>query len=312
MTGILNSKERLIDFIITKNGRNKIPKGELEFVYASLSDFNTFYEYDVRGDEKVASDASGRLYFEAASRFQDTVVPELLDGTELENFRSSKFIFSGNKIMSGTFHKDAVTYNNIVSGSELISLSDDILDDIKNNFNDLKILATDDLFSDSNDFNISKKELTFNAENIKSKHIDLQPSILESEYFSHLPNFKYLPPINEKSGVSEASQPLSEYDKFNSNSELDITELIDKLNKRQSGEVVFNETSKDNNLIIQIYEFSTNGNEKLSIIDYGKYSNLVTGENKTESKNVYFIGKIIRDDNGIEKFVNIFTIIATE
>jgi len=63
----------------------------------------------------------------------------------------------------------------------------------------------------------------------------------------------------------------------------------------------FKETSIDNNIVAQMFEFSQDGIDKLSIIDYG-YST-VTGEH------IFFLGKVITDDEGVQTFMNIFTLV---
>ena len=44
MAGILNNKERVLDFTITKEGRKQISSGRMRVEYASLTDRHTFYQ----------------------------------------------------------------------------------------------------------------------------------------------------------------------------------------------------------------------------------------------------------------------------
>ena len=43
MSGILDKKKRILDFIITEEGRNQAANGELRIHYASFSDSAAFY-----------------------------------------------------------------------------------------------------------------------------------------------------------------------------------------------------------------------------------------------------------------------------
>ncbi len=70
MAGILDSKQRVMDVIITSEGRRQIADGELRVEFASFTDCHTFYE-DSGSMGQFASDASQRLFMEAFNRPQD-------------------------------------------------------------------------------------------------------------------------------------------------------------------------------------------------------------------------------------------------
>ena len=103
MAGILNNKERIMDFLVTKEGRRQAASGQLMIRYATFTDHHTFYR--ASGSNGVAEDATDRIYFEATSRYQDVVVPELEPGTTSISrpFRTEDFSISGKTIASGTF-----------------------------------------------------------------------------------------------------------------------------------------------------------------------------------------------------------------
>ena len=67
MAGILDSKSRVVDFILTDEGRKQVRDGDLKIEYASFTDRDTFYEEDQDG---VATDPTSRLYFESTGRYQ--------------------------------------------------------------------------------------------------------------------------------------------------------------------------------------------------------------------------------------------------
>ena len=71
MAGILNDKKRVMDTIITNEGRRQVAEGELQIKYASFTDRGTFY---TGNSGSIADDASSRLYFEATGRLQDQII----------------------------------------------------------------------------------------------------------------------------------------------------------------------------------------------------------------------------------------------
>ena len=93
MAGILNKKERMLDLIVTHEGRRQAAQGQLKIAYATFTDMHTFYQ--ASGSFNVAEPADSRLFFEAANRVQDVVVPELEPGNSLRPFRAGDFIVDG-------------------------------------------------------------------------------------------------------------------------------------------------------------------------------------------------------------------------
>ena len=64
MAGILNNKERIMDFTITDEGKRQAGQGQMRIKFATFTDYHTFY--DVSGSNEfpnLASDASSRVFF---------------------------------------------------------------------------------------------------------------------------------------------------------------------------------------------------------------------------------------------------------
>ena len=119
MAGILDSKERVIDFIITPNGRSQISSGRLKIEFASLSDTQTFYRS--ASLDRVADDASDRVYFETNSSPSDTISPELEAGTFLKGFRAGEFEVQGQKFALNSLNENSgQETSTILSGSKII------------------------------------------------------------------------------------------------------------------------------------------------------------------------------------------------
>ena len=48
MAGILDAKSRVVDFILTNEGRRQVRNGDLKIEYASFTDRDTFYEEEIQ------------------------------------------------------------------------------------------------------------------------------------------------------------------------------------------------------------------------------------------------------------------------
>jgi len=335
MAGILNSKERLIDFIITPQGRRQMVDGRMRIEFATLTDQHTFYS--TTHPDRVADDASTRIFFETHTSTTDTIVPELDAGEEgnvLQPFRAGNFSIDGKTFASGTYTTSTGSYYDILSGSAILDRSVQLSDALIKHFEGLRILGTEDQFSNQTGFELSAATGSFlitdqdlqlnggkgiylkdctpgapatdNTVSLKNS-----PSIYADPRLGHLPNYRWLPPINMpqvgQDPNDESLRLTQNYPNFSDQGTQkpgtpeSSQELINNLSARQSVTFEFKETSIDNNIVAQMFEFSQDGIDKLSIIDYG-YST-VTGEH------IFFLGKVITDDEGVQTFMNIFTLV---
>ena len=68
MAGILDNKSRIIDAILTSEGRRQMAEGTFEVSYATFSDYGVSYIPDLKnGHENPTS----KIYFEACNLPQD-------------------------------------------------------------------------------------------------------------------------------------------------------------------------------------------------------------------------------------------------
>ena len=320
MAGILDNKERIIDFIITEEGKRQASSGQMKIEFASFTDMHTFYESsgsnsgDPTALPTVAQDASNRIYFEATNRYQDVIVPELEAGQSLRPFKTSDFSFGGKTIASGTFNVGFAQKNNILTGSQITSISERSLTGITNNFTQQRILATEDPFSDTTGFELSTTTGSYSISSSTSfgrtptgeVSLDDIPSLFGDKRFAHMPNFRYLPPVNMPLPGDQTGTNLGLYPRLNEPEYLTLQDLEMHLKDKPVRTIEFSDTSRDNNLVGQVFEFDTTGVEKLSIVDFGEF-----GDNDPFSpgKRVFFVGKIVKDDEGSETFMNIFTVV---
>lgn len=84
MSGILNSKSRIIDAILTSEGRRQMAEGTFEVSYVTFTDSGVAYVPDsVNGHD----DPTGKIYFEACNLPQDQITFEANDEGNLMPFR---------------------------------------------------------------------------------------------------------------------------------------------------------------------------------------------------------------------------------
>lgn len=337
MAGILNSKERLIDFIITPQGRRQMADGRMRIEFATLTDQHTFYS--TTHPDNVADDASNRIFFETHSSTTDVIVPEIDAGDEENNtqpFRAGSFLVDGKSFAEGTYSTSTGSYYNQLSGSAILDRSIELTESIVNHFKGLRILGTEDPFSNFTNIEISASTGSFvitdqdilanqgkgvylkdlnpsdGSSTVPDGVVDLEssPSIYSDSRFSHLPNYRYLPPRNLPGPNQPEDHPdllMGSYPNFSSAGENQtLSYVLSTLEKRQSVLFDFKETSIENNFIAQVFEFSKDGVEKLSIIDAG---GSFKDDDFRKPVHVYFLGKLLKDSEGVQTFMNIFTIV---
>jgi hypothetical protein len=339
MAGILDSKERVMDFYITQEGKRQAGFGELRVKFASFTDYHTFYETSGSLTQpELAADASGRIFFEAYSRYQDVIVPELEAGYSLRPFRTADFEVAGRTIASGTFQVGFIDRLNVLTGSDLPLATEEILTGVLQNFTNQQIIGSIDEYSFSNDFSVSLSSTGFTppgnaspktsafvvderTEYFRSQEklgtngvaqLENLPSIFNDRRFSRFPNFLYLPPENAPKPGERKGNTLADYPRLDEKPILSLDEIMDFLKGKQKTEIQFNATSRFNNLVYQFFEGSRLGIDKLSIVDFGKFDDEIPGSPDSllsPGRRVFFVGKMRRDASGAETFLCLFTVI---
>jgi len=309
MAGILDKKTRFMDTFLTDRGRQELAKGELRFSFATFSDYGTFYDSSVE-DPNVASDATKRIQFEAANRPQDLVIPEFdADGGML--FPAGEFdIINGElKVLTGS--------TNFIKGNDLASSSSMAISDSMKSFVDMQPLRSEEAIQKTEGFKISSTLATFQidahgpipkdeATEIKLDNVE---SLWQDKKLSHVPNFKFLPPINKAS-----KRKLREYPRIQQPEPLSFDDLRKELVAKPNtglksvpnANISFENTSIDNNLVCQIWEITSSSMNKLRMIDFGDFEDK---DPYSPGKHVFFAGKLMNDDTGDKTFINLFTVV---
>lgn len=325
MSGILDNRTRIMDTIVTLEGRRQMADGKLKIEYVSFTDATAFYDPSVVSG---SADATTRLYFEQCHLPQDQITFEADDSGKLKPFKNDKNInLSSGKISNYKFQdafsgsaRETVSY---LTGSQFASAATDLLASSINNFKNLYVLGTRDYIFEDEGFGTGVSTLDFKITDndpIKDKEFHSRlvndlPSLFDDKVFSKSINFKYLPPINKldnpnvvKSDLDVIEQnKIGDYSRFGEYDEYTNAELEDDLKELEDAgykkTIIFDPTSLNNKLVTQIFEVNDSDMKKLDVVEYGTYRyNDVT-------KSVYFAGKVFIDDNGTQTFVRMFTLV---
>lgn len=301
MAGILDSKSRIMDVVITDQGRRQLASGKMQIEYATFTDVGSFYEDDGSG---VLADPSSRIYLEAASDLpSDLITLETDDSNILVPYRADAVgIAGGNIVASGS----SFNRSNVTGSAEIVSRA------ILQSWQNLQVIGTDDPLDDEQGFTLSRNNIQFQiTENfpftrndVSTATIDDVESLNHDIRLSKLQNFRYLPPVNNAGSL--AGQSIGEFPNFNEVSDENQQVFERRLKGLESANIEFIETSIENNFVMQAFELSgDDGVIKLDIIDYGYKS---SSADPTRLVRTLFAGKILKDGFGNPTFINIFTI----
>ncbi len=309
MAGILNTKQRILDALITVDGRRQMANRTIDISFATFSDEGLFYDSE---DGVSARDISDLAILEVASLPRDTVIPEVDDdGAFSLSLADGNKVVNGRKVVSGSIPRISVDENGVrtVIEEETVltgtinaySGALDVMRTAMNHFEQLNIIRTDDGILES-DFRVDTNSINLTTTPSPASLASIRPMIFDDN-LNHLLNMKFLPPEVED---NNSLVPLADYPKFNNepyNNFASFMEdnLIPALSK---SEISFTARSKSNNLLGQFFEINKNGVNKLLAIDYGEFVN-----EDEERHRVFILGKTIRDANGTAKFCKLFTLV---
>lgn len=306
MAGILNNKTRMLDTILTREGRRQIASGDLRIKFVTFTDRHTFYS---QKDDNVVDDADDRIFLESFHRSQDQIIFETDDEGRLMTFEGSDV-----KILNGKLHRSSGSATSILTGSDVPDAVFELLESSAKNFEDQQIIGTKEIYSETNGFDIDPANYTFSItedkplrrNQISEIEIEKIESLYQDKRLQHLPFYKYLPPVNKPDAGVTTGESLGDYARLNQDARMSYQSIIRELKGKEHVKIQYPDTSLENNLVLQILEVKPNSVEKLALIDYGEFdSDIADGVNV----HVYFVGKIFKDGNGMHTFVNMFTIL---
>lgn len=322
MSGILNKKSRIIDFIITDNGRSQIEDGDIRYKFATFSDRSILYtkDYDLSSTNKAdITDAEiNYIPIEANSKGNNTLNPEF----DLGKF----FTYTNGNILDNKEVKNSINFNAAADKfltSESLSgkLKKLSLITTKNKINESKNIAfkNNGLYKKDIDFqNKVNKYKTVSSYSINKENL---PVIALDKRFSHKTNYKILIPkdISGQDLYDKINfQNIDKLDDFNTTGYLytsyaltnvqedesilsrekeicNILESIEKDNNIHRIVYDLEDNSDENTFIFELHEsrIQSNDLEKLSFIKIGNFYD----RKSSLTKKVYLIGKIVNSRN---------------
>ena len=310
MAGILDVKRRIMDAMITVDGRRQMASNTIDITFATFSDEGLFYDSD---DGVSARDISDLPILEVMSLPRDIIIPEVDDdGAFSLNLSDGNKIVNGRKVISGALDtiqvdengvRTVVKVDSVLTGTiNVYSGTVEAMDTARKHFQQLNMLKTDDGLLDSlfkvdvNSFNLTTEEKEISISAIRPLMFD--------DSINHIINTQYLPP--EVTTDEMKSIPLADYPKFTNEpyNNFAVFEDEELHNAISSQEIKFTSSGKSNNLLGQVFEINTDSTTKLSVVDYGEF----VDEDQVRRR-VFYLGKPIRDANGSPKFCKIFTLV---
>lgn len=321
MSGILNSKTRLMDTILTPEGRRQLAEGNLRATFYSFTDRSTFYKRDTIVSGGL--DETFRFITEASGLPQDQITFEADDSGHVR-----ALVISGSdaySVLNGRLFSLTGSTNTIkpqVTGSHFSSLSEDLLKTSIDSFKNQYILKSPDPLDEDRDvkFKLSTNNLSFVFTNdrpfkkneISKANVRHVESFFQDARFSNVENFLFMPPVNKPRIGSDEQVELGHFINVNQNmvqSYEDLHEdyLSKYINTGYEKVIEFVDTSIQNNIISQFFEVSGDSIKKLDVIEFIMFE----GRDSVNefSKHIFFIGKIFIDELGSETFLHLFTLI---
>lgn len=323
--GLLDSKTRILDTQVTLEGRRQISTGRFKIEWISLTDAHTFYEGDVVSG---SADAAGRLYLETCHLPQDQVTFEADDSGRLMPFKNdqnlvvkSGKIFSGSVNVTGSFANDY----QLIENDQFASLASSLLGSSLQNFQKCRMIGTIDPIFEDDKFLAGPTDISFIITDEKpiddipaqSANINHLESFFQDRRMMHLDNFMYLPPVMKTEDAVDLTNPdqarilrIGQYAALGPVGKSDYSEFEEQLLVAEREgfckTVRFDPTSRNNRIGAQFFEIRKNDILKLEAINFGSHT---TNDPDHPVKQVFFLGKVMIDDNGNYTFIHIFTLV---
>lgn len=349
MSGILDNKSRVIDALITYEGRRQLFEGKFDIKFVSFTDRHVVYGLDT---ENGHEDPTGKIYLEAYNAPMDQITFEADDSGKLKSFRQHEKIgvstvtgpvtgtvswisfVNGNLVSRlSTFLQPTLKIQSNISsevlvGSAFASQLGGILSSSIDNFKSLGIIGSSDpLFEDQN-FAVSVNDISFtindSSENIQMSlptNINTIDALFSDEKLRNVENFMYLPPIKkvgynnfDKTNIQsliDQNLLLGDYPAWGPINKLTFSDISKELSNYETNNLrtVYFDPTSRDNEIVG--QFFEITNENVKKLDVIDYGKV---NNNTDNPNavtnhVFFVGKVLTDETGTDNFVHMFTLV---
>ena len=308
--GILDPKKRIMDTVLTPTGREHLSKGGLRIAYATITDGQAYYDpSSITGSYDTASD---RIYLESpASLPHDTLALTTDDTGDL--IPASTF---GYEISTeGTIYGGGRPIVGLTSGSDFSSAVTSVTDMFKTSLGYNMIVASADPLDDTPDFVINPSQGSFYIENSMAEQlsvtkINTADSLFFDRRFSNKDQFKYLPPIVSN---GKNSTQLGKFKNLKRSDDFTYSDLkrevfgTNSKSIKQRLDIKIQDTSLENDMVVQLFEVTPIGVTKLDAVDFGEVFDPTDRERP--QKRIVFFGKVFLDDTETATYANLFTVV---
>lgn len=321
MSGILDNRTRIVDTIITTEGKRQLALGGVNVQYVTFTDGAAYYRPDVVSGSQ---DVTRRLYLEACQLPQDSVTFRADGDGNVEPFQNSQGAnVTAGRLLEYTLVEGSSSWTQRVSalrGAEFADRSAELLDSSIDNFRKLYLIASKDTVFDEDRFAAAPDDVTFTITDDRplkgtehhAAHLTSMDSVHTDPRFSDKVNFMFMPPVNRPDDTAQATRPLGAYRPLGRTqaSRLTWRQLSHELryygDQGFSRVINFDPTSSDNQLVGQFFERTDNVLRKLDVIDHGTH---LTGNAAAPVVRVFFVGRVEVDEKGTDTFVHLFTLV---
>jgi hypothetical protein len=335
MAGILDKKERIFDIVLTQKGLYDLTKKGLAPKYVSFTDAQSSYNVSgsnllyFEALPNMSNDIISPIsdLYGNISADTDTGGVTLIKGKFIQKTIDDINQF---EVLSGSFYnKHAKSFLNKsviqnFSSLNIIGTKDDVFDRdlFKISTGSINFQLSDQQFHDIDAHIVSGKNEKLVSKIETKKTVGSLRSLFNDDRFIRAIQFQFLPPKNiplvsgKVPGFTDHGYLFNPATSFghrrfsekqlqsNNPGEERNRELVEKFNELLKArlkqlprrQIVFDKTSRHNNIMCQVFEKGTNSLKKLAIIDYGIL----------DEKRIFFVGKLFVDNSGI-KFLNLFT-----
>lgn len=327
MSGILDNKRRVLDVIITQEGKRQIATGDLKIESFSFTDNGVRYAPDILSG---SFDATSTIYLEACNLPQDSITFESNEQGHIQPFKNNE----GIQVIDGQLiqydETDDVDIMQLLKGRDFEVSGTLLLTQTLENFKKLQVISTKDDLFDTDGFGVGNSNVEFLLTDQRpitkktrwSSNVNKEESLFNDPRLSRAINFQYLPPINKTEEIIDKTDylttkkfQLGEFPKLGKTNINEVT--YEQLNSElgffssmgYEKIIKFDPTSKYNNLMLQVFEKRFNQLSKMEIIDFGRHK---TADQNYPFAHIFFVGKLFTDDNDTHTFAHLFTLVFEE
>lgn len=300
--GILDQKTRLLDSILTDEGRRQIGSGRFKPAFYSFSDASAVYSPldTVVSGTSPDTNISTLLTFESFPLPQDQVAYQADDSGGLRVFGNNNYfnLATGSvRVIGGTLVRgwENGTPESLPSSAEFASMATSVLSGTTDNFRKLMILKSPDLLYINRDqFLVNTNDIQFRVNDtttlpgrVTSNTLEASEHMFSNRKLSQLDNFKFLPPVNRPANATDPLTSIGGYSNaINGNREIRTFDdlraefqnvvvrsgSVNYVDQLQRQTITFPETSITNRIIGQIFEIANGKITKLDVVDFGVFT----------------------------------------